>query len=129
MTSRTKKIMQIEKQKAEIAQLKAERAKYQNILFPVIFSEKRKPFKPVKHEPEVSSKPKHVSHIAACQVIITAMNGSERRCRNYARKGLDCCYSHRKLEVENQEEIVANVVNTIFENVIYNVRMDYIREK
>ena len=64
----------------------------------------------------------------ACQVIITAMNNSERRCSNYARKGLDCCYSHRKLEVENQEEIVANVVNAIFENVIYNVRMDYIRE-
>jgi hypothetical protein len=49
---------------AEVAQLKAELAKYQNNLFPVIFSEKRKPFKPVKPELEVPSKPKHVSHIA-----------------------------------------------------------------
>ena len=30
----------------------------------------------------------------ACQVI----KGNERMCRNYARKGMTCCYSHRVLE-------------------------------
>jgi len=29
-----------------------------------------------------------------CQVI----KGNNRSCRNYARKGLTCCYAHRKLE-------------------------------
>ena len=31
-----------------------------------------------------------------CQVI----KGNDRPCRNYARKGLTCCYAHRKLETE-----------------------------
>ena len=30
-----------------------------------------------------------------CQVI----KGNDKPCANYARKGLTCCYSHRKLEV------------------------------
>jgi hypothetical protein len=32
----------------------------------------------------------------ACQVI----KADDRPCRNYARKGMTCCYPHRKLETE-----------------------------
>ena len=66
--------------------------------------------------------------MSGCRVIMTKMNNSEKRCRNYAMTNLSCCYSHRKLEIENQEELVHNLVNDIVKRIIYNVRIDYIRE-
>ena len=63
-----------------------------------------------------------------CHVIMTKTNNSEKRCRNYARKGMDCCFSHRKLEVENPEEVIHELVKNICDKVIYNLRMDCIRE-
>ena len=63
-----------------------------------------------------------------CKVIMTKMDYSTKNCRNYARKGMDCCYSHRKLEVENPEEIIKELVQNACEKIIYNVRMDCILE-
>ena len=36
-----------------------------------------------------------------CQVI----KGNNKMCSNYARKNMECCYSHRKLETGYTEEI------------------------
>ena len=36
-----------------------------------------------------------------CQVI----KSDDRMCKNYARKGMVCCYSHRKLEFVESEPI------------------------
>ena len=39
---------------------------------------------------------------SCCQVI----KSNDRRCRNYARKGLTCCWSHRKLENDIPDKVV-----------------------
>jgi hypothetical protein len=63
-----------------------------------------------------------------CKVIMTQTNYREKNCSNYARKGMDCCYSHRKLEVENPEEVIKELVQNVCNKIIYNVRMDCINE-
>jgi len=37
--------------------------------------------------------------MSGCQVI----KSNNRRCKNYARKGMTCCYAHRKLENDEPE--------------------------
>ena len=46
----------------------------------------------------------------ACQVI----KGDERMCRNYARKGMTCCYSHRVLE---NTQFVSSIYDEFIENM------------
>ena len=53
------------------------------------------------------------SKMVWCQVI----KANDQPCANYARKGLTCCYSHRKLESHSDSEpekaqVVEKVVET-----------------
>ncbi len=52
--------------------------------------------------------------MSACQVI----KSNNRWCRNYARKGMTCCYSHRKLEIEAFVPIIQdNLYNELVESM------------
>ena len=55
--------------------------------------------------------------MGACQII----KANDTMCKNYARKGMSCCWPHRSLEntvyVEDQERIVRDFVCDIFKKI------------
>ena len=52
-----------------------------------------------------------------CQVI----KGNDKPCRNYARKGLTCCHSHRALE--NVEYVPPEPGKNVFAKPYYPLKM------
>jgi hypothetical protein len=66
-----------------------------------------------------------------CRAIVTDKKNpyKKRQCRNYARTGFTCCYSHRKIETpEYEKTVVRDFVQAAIDKVIYESRMDYIRK-
>lgn len=65
-----------------------------------------------------------------CKAVVHYNHGYRKRaCNNYARTGFTCCYSHRKIETpEYEEKVVSEFVKAAIDRVVYESRMDYIRE-
>jgi hypothetical protein len=64
-----------------------------------------------------------------CRAIVTDKKNKKRPCKNYARTGFTCCYSHRKIETpEYEESVIREFVQAAIDRVVYESRMDYIRE-